>query len=463
MPRSDLPFGSEFSPQQIALPLLLELAHSHGSDWKAFEIAVCNRYFAGHDTSPYNQRKLANNTKLSMRAYGIIGARDATLTPVGERLYGFRTDELALHEEFTRHILKNCHGMNFVQCVRDMQAAGERIDLTRLRRWLQERGIVVPRGGKHMSTLRLWLERGGIFVSGYRVDEGRLSEILGIGVEEYEALAGFSREQRGYLKALANLGGGGPYGSNEIEKLATATYGVAFNEKNLPKQVLYGLRDAGYIRLERGTKAPGRGAKPFLVTATSKLTAELVTPLIEQLERQTLPDLRPLLRKPLSELRRELKSRDRHIRGLALEALAVWLMRLIDLTYVATRLRGSVTGGAEVDLIFESARLVFSRWQIQCKNTAGVALDDVAKEVGLSHLLKSNVIVMVSTGVIGNEARRYGNKIMTESNLCIAMVDGADLDLIEARPAAIVDVLSREARHAMDLKKLDQGADHGAT
>ena len=463
MPRSDLPFGSEFSPKQIALPVLLELAHSHGSDWKTFEIAVCNRYFAGHATSPYNQRKLANNTKLSMRAYGIIGARDATLTPVGERLYGFRTDELALHEEFTRHILKNCHGMNFVQCVRDMQAAGERIDLTRLRRWLQERGIVVPRGGKHMSTLRLWLERGGIFVSGYRVDEGRLSEVLGIGVEEYEALAGFSREQRGYLKALANLGGGGPYASNEIEKLATATYGVAFNEKNLPKQVLYGLRDAGYIRLERGTKAPGRGAKPFLVTATNKLTAELVTPLIEQLERQTLPDLRPLLRKPLSELRRDLKSRDRHIRGLALEALAVWLMRLIDLTYVATRLRGSVTGGAEVDLIFESARLVFSRWQIQCKNTAGVALDDVAKEVGLSHLLKSNVIVMVSTGEIGNEARRYGNKIMADTNLCIAMVDGADLGLIEARPAAIVDVLSREARHAMDLKKLDQGVDHGAT
>ena len=130
-------------------------------------------------------------------------------------------------------------------------------------------------------------------------------------------------------------------------------------------------------------------------------------------------------------------------------------MRLIDLTYVATRLRGSATGGAEVDLVFESARLVFSRWQIQCKNTTRVALDDVAKEVGLTHLLKSNVIVMISTGKIGDEARRYGNKIMADSNLCIVMMDGTDLDRIEARPAAIVEVLSREARHAMDLKKLD--------
>jgi len=70
-----------------------------------------------------------------------------------------------------------------------------------------------------------------------------------------------------------------------------------------------------------------------------------------------------------------------HIRGLALEALAFKLMRIIDLDYVATRLRGNATGGAEVDLLFESSRLVFSRWQVQCKNTSRVTLDDVAKEV----------------------------------------------------------------------------------
>ena len=130
-------------------------------------------------------------------------------------------------------------------------------------------------------------------------------------------------------------------------------------------------------------------------------------------------------------------------------------MRLIDLSYVATRLRGSATGGAEVDLFFESARLVFSRWQVQCKNTARVSLDDVAKEVGLTHLLKSNAIVMVSTGEIGGEARRYSNRVMADSNLCIVMLDKSDLALIESSPAAIVDVFNREARHAMDLKRLD--------
>jgi len=454
MPRSDLPFGSEFSPAQIDLPVLLEMAYEHGADWKAFEDAVRDRYFAGHNTSDYNRGKLANNTKLSMRAYGLIGEKDTTLTEIGQALYDLRNDESAFYEAFARHILKNCQGMNFVQCILDMQAAGEDIDLNKLRRWLAERGITVPRGGKHMSTLRLWLEKAGVFVSGYRVDQARLNEVLGLNVEEFEALATFSPEQRAYLKALANIDGGGPHLSNDIERLAAATYGVTFNEKSLPKQVLYPLRDAGYIVLERGTKEAGRGAKPFLVTATNKLTADIITPLIEQLEQQTQADLRPLLRKPLKEIRDELDSRDRHIRGLALEALAFKLMRLIDLAYVATRLRGSATGGAEVDLIFESARLVFSRWQVQCKNTARVSLDDVAKEVGLTHFLKSNAIVMVSTGEIGGEARRYANKIMADSNLCIVMVDGNDLALIEARPAAIVDVFTREARHAMDLKRL---------
>ena len=390
-----------------------------------------------------------------MRAYGLIGEKDATLTETGQALFGIRADGEGLYEAFARHILKNCQGMNLVQCLLDMQAAGEAIDLTKLRHWLGERGINVPRGGKHMSTMRLWLEKAGVFVSGYRVDQGRLNEILGLNVEEFEVLATFSAEQRAYLKALANIGGGGPHSSNDIEHLAASTYGVSFNEKNLPKQVLYPLQEAQYISLERGTKEAGRGAKPFLVTATDKLSADIITPLIEQLEQQTQADLRPLLRKPLKRIREELNSKNRHIRGLALEALAFKLMRLIDLTYVATRLRGEATGGAEVDLIFESARLVFSRWQIQCKNTARVSLDDIAKEVGLTHFLKSNAIVMVSTGRIGDEARRYANKIMADSNLCIVMLDKSDLALIESRPAAIVDVFTREAQHAMDLKRLE--------
>lgn len=335
-----------------------------------------------------------------------------------------------------------------------MQVAGETVTLNKLRDWLAERGINFPPGGKHPSIMRLWLEKAGVFASGWRVDEARLQNVLGASADDLEALAGFTREQRAFLKTLANLDSPEPLTSNQIARLAATTYGVRFDDKALPKQVLYPLAEAGFIEMARGTREGGQGSRPFVIRPTAKLVEELITPLIEQLEQQVHADLRPMLRKPLAEILADLPSPDRYVAGLALEALAFKLMRLLGLDYVATRLRGQATGGAEVDLVFESTRLVFSRWQVQCKNTGRVSLDDVAKEVGLTHLLKSNVIVMVSTGEIGPEARRYANKVTVGANLDIIMVDRADLDAITADPSRIIDVFAREARFAMCLKTL---------
>lgn len=141
----------------------------------------------------------------------------------------------------------------------------------------------------------------------------------------------FTIEQKAFLKTLANMGENGPYLSNEIEKLASTTYGVKFDEKNLPKTVLYPLEKAGYISLERGTKAIGRGAKPFQVRLTDKMKSELISPIIESLQSQAHPELRPMLRKPLSEILKELSSDDKHIKGLALEALGFYLNIVLNL------------------------------------------------------------------------------------------------------------------------------------
>jgi site-specific DNA-methyltransferase (cytosine-N4-specific) len=459
MQRSDLPFGSEFSPSQIVLPDLLEIVEASQGDWRALEAAILRRYFSGHaegragEEASYNRGKLANNCKLGLIAYGII-ERSGSFTDFGRQLYDIRKDEPALYCELARHILLNLNGMLMVQCIQDMTSAGEEVNLTTLREGLESRGTHYPPGGKHPSIMRLWLAKAGVFVgSRWQIDTIRLQEVLGASPDDFEILARFTAEQRAFLRALANTGVTAPQPANEIARLASTTYGVRFPEKSLPKLVLNALVEAGYITADKTTT--GRGAKPFLVAPTEKLINDLIGPLLDQLKDQTDPKLLDLLKKPLATVLADLRSDDRYIGGLALEALAFKLMRLLDMTYVATRLRASATGGAEVDLIFESARLVFSRWQVQCKNTSRVSLDDVAKEVGLTHLLKSNVIVMVSTGDIGPEARRYANKVMADSNLCIVMVDGGDLTMIESRAAALVDVFMREARHAMDLKKLD--------
>ena len=453
MKKSDLPFGSEFSPSQIELPRVLEMAETHGGDWKAFEADVRAAYFAAHDTNDYNRGKLANNTKLGMIAYGIID-RDANLTEFGQELLALKEDDAALYACLAKHILLNRYGMTLVRCIQDMTAAGEVVTLTTLRDGLAARGVHYPSGGKHPSMMRLWLAKAGVFLgSRWQVDPHRIEDILGLNPDEFEVLAALTPEQRAFLRALANTGEINPQPANAIVKLASAIYGIKFPEKSLPKMVLHTLVGAGYITAEKTTE--GRGAKPFLVAPTNKLIVDVVEPLLEQLKGQIDPKLLALLRKPLSEIIDEMNAKDRYVAGLALEALAFKIMRLLDMTYVATRLRANQTGGAEVDLVFEAARLVFSRWQVQCKNTARVSLDDVAKEVGLTHFLKSNVIVIVTSGEIGSEARRYANKIMTDSNLAIVMLDGGDLSAIGTSPPAIVRVFDREARHAMNLKKLE--------
>jgi hypothetical protein len=453
MQKSDLPFGSEFSPSNIDLKTVLEFAAEHGGDNAAFEAAVHDTFFSATKfpaTSEYNRRKRANNTNLGMRAYGIVD-HDAKLTVVGKELYDLRDKPKELYGRLAKHVLLNLHGTTLIQTIQDMQAAGEDVTLNSLRASLEDRGVHFPRGGKHASMMRLWLEKAGVFAqSSWRVDEARLQEVRGVGTEELEALAKLNPGQRFFLRTLLNLSATGMTSASEVEKMATATYGFKYNEKGLAKDILYPLQKAGYIEIAKATRAKSPTVKP-----TDKLLKEVFEPLLIQLEKQTAEDLRPLLRKPLAEIFKELDSPDRYTKGLALEALAFKLMRLVDLDYVATRLRGAATGGAEVDVIFESARLVFSRWQVQCKNTGTVSLDDVAKEVGLTHMLKSNVIVIVSTGDIGQEARRYANKIMRDSNLAIVTVDRGDIQAIIGSPVKILDVLTREAKHAMKLKALE--------
>ena len=319
MAKSDLPFGSEFSPSQIDLVELLELAQAYAGDVRALQAAIQTRFFATHGAgSAKNQSTLAMNCRLGMNAYGLIDA-DGQFTDFGRELYTVRSDTTELYEKLARHILLHLKGMSLIQCIRDMTAAGEMVNLTTLRDGLAERGVHYPPGGKHPSMMRLWLAKAGIFVGErWQIDELRLSAVLRIDGADFDVLSHLTREQRAFLHALANTGIDTPQPANEIARLAAATYGVKFPEKSLPKLVLNALVDAGYITATKTTE--GRGAKPFLVTPTAKLVEEVVAPLLDQIKDQTDPKLLDLLRKPLSEILAEINSTDRYVGGLALEA-----------------------------------------------------------------------------------------------------------------------------------------------
>jgi site-specific DNA-methyltransferase (cytosine-N4-specific) len=89
--------------------------------------------------------------------------KEEHLTDLGKELLSLQNNESEMYKRFTRHILLNLNGLNLVQCVLDIQSSGESVDLQKLRNWLHERGIHFPRGGKHPSMMRLWLEKAGVF------------------------------------------------------------------------------------------------------------------------------------------------------------------------------------------------------------------------------------------------------------------------------------------------------------
>ncbi len=455
MPTTNLPFGSEFSPSQTELPVLLEICYNNQGNKEAIEKAILDRYFAhkgGGDER--NKKKLAMNCRLGLKGYGIID-ETCELTDVGIELYNLRTNETELYIALAKHILVKLNGMGFIQCIKDMLFAGDEITLETLRKACAEHGIYYPSGGKHPSIMRLWLSKAGVFKGrSWQVDEERLESLLGQ-PDGMESLRKLTLLQRNFLSALLNTGVTEYQKASDIVRLAEATYGTRFPEKSLPKVCLNSLEEAGYISVQRTTA--GRGAKSPMVSPTEKADREIVIPFLEQIAAQIDPKLTELLRKPLRDILTEVKSSDRYISGLALEALAFHLMRILNMDYVATRLRAERTGGAEVDLIFESDRLVFSRWQIQCKNTAHVSLEDVAKEVGLTHMLKSNVIVMVSTGKVSKSARYYSNSVMKNSNLCIVLLEIGDVEAIADDASIIVDIFNRQAKATMELKRLTEG------
>ena len=202
MAKSDLPFGSEFSPSQIGLIRVLEIAEECSGDWRALEELIRQEYFDSHPTSECNRRKLANNCKLGMIAYGVLH-RDGSLTDFGKELLPLKKMPEKMYQLFAHHILVNLKGLIVLQTVQDIQARGERVNLLRLREWLQERGVSFPRGGKHPSIMRLWLEKAGIVITrDWQIDINRFEEIMGVSRDMIDELSMFTIEQKAFLKTL---------------------------------------------------------------------------------------------------------------------------------------------------------------------------------------------------------------------------------------------------------------------
>lgn len=443
-----LPYGAEFSPDKICIIDVLKIASiNEGHSTEEFVIDIANKYYKSN-------KIMASNCKNSMVAYGILKTGGGIVFSEFGNILLAMENEKEIYDAMAKNILTKLNGLMFIEAIRTLTNSGTSPTLENMTETLNLMGCEeLSKTNKHVATMKKWLEKAQV-LEGWKIKEKNLENLIGMNDEEVEVLRGLNYAQTCFVKALCNTGIDGYQNAAKIKNLAKVSYNVIFPEKNFSSAIIKPLEEKKII--EKKPSSGTHGGNSSEVKLLSTIKAELLALVLEQVEIIAGKEVIKYCQKSLDVLRTEIDSSDKHVKGLALEAFAIKMMKIIDLDFMGTRLKGNKTGGAEVDVLFDTTRLNYSRWQVQCKNTDKVSVEHVAKEVGLSHVLKTNVIVILTTGKATSAAKEYAATIMREMNLCIIFIESDDINEILSSPPNIVDVLNRESQKAKQIKVLDK-------
>jgi site-specific DNA-methyltransferase (cytosine-N4-specific) len=448
----DIPYTQQFSVKQTPLKTLLPILRQHAGDRAKLKTAVESAFFKGTKSS----EKIAGNTVIALKAHGIIEATGA-LTAFGKTLINLSPE--AAEVEVARNILKNRGGFQVVETLREMKRGGHDLSLIAVTAELKSRGLTVSDNSSDLSGVRGWLEAAGI-LKGWEVLEDQYAKIIGAEAKTIDALKDLTVAQVAFLRAMValNVQDFTTYTSVVTHAESLFAGQVTFNKKLLEKEIVQPLETAGFIEVRRPPKSvPGaRGGKPADVRPTSKFDTDVATPLLESLFKNAgRKDLRRIRSVPLAQLVADVRqNRDINLKGQALEMLAIRFCQLLGLEFVGWRqTEDKVSAGGEVDAVMQSTRLIYSRWQIQCKATDKIAYETLAKEYGVAAVSLASVILIVSTGALTPGAAKYRAHIVQKTALNMIVIDGTALDAIVAAPSVIGSILETQARDAMRLKE----------
>ena len=449
-----IPYSQQFTPEQTPLKRLLPVVRQSAGNNAKLKKAVAGAFFKDK-ASP---EKLAGNTLISLKTYGIIDG-DGVLGEFGKNLLSLQDDLVAAHALLAKHILVDMNGVNIVETLREMEMAGLKIDLKSLPDELAARGIEASSNSSDLSGVLGWLREGQV-LNKYDVNELQYAALVGTPAETLNALKNLNSEQISFLRAMLalNVTDWTPY--NAICHHAESLYSgeIRFNWKDIVKLVLQPLQSAGLIQVRKKAKQSqktpeGRGGKTSDVKPTGKFEKEIAEPLLGALYKAAgYAEIRTIRSKPLREIVKETESPDTNISGKALEFLAIRLCQMLDLEFMGWRETDEeVAGGGEVDALLHSARLTYSRWQVQCK-VGKITLGSVSKEVGMKDVTLANTVLVIGTKKATNSALTYRQKIVGTSNLNIIIIDGPLLQTIIKDQAQLVEVLRRQAENALKMK-----------
>lgn len=450
MEKLRVPYTQQFAPDQTPLRKLLPIIRQNKGDRAALKNAIASAFFRG---SP---EKVAGNTIISLGVYGVLD-KDCQLTDFGKRLLD-AADDKAAHDLIAKRILLDLNGIPLLETLREMKSGGAKFSLVEVTNELRKRGYEVSDNSSDLSGVLNWLRLAGILKE-YNVNEEKYEELVGAGTKTVEALIGFNVAQVSFLRAMVALGIKDWTPHNLIVSHAQTLYaGEAFyNWKDLDRMILQPLTRAGFIEVQKKPKSVegARGGKAAEVKPTEKFEKEIAEPILAAIYKAAgFSQVREIARISFGEIIKRVQQKaDLECRAQALEILAVKICQLLDLDFMGLRETDeNVVAGGEVDAFMESARLVYSRWQIQCKASDRITYEAIAKEVGVAEISLATVILIVSTGEMTDGAHTYRRKIISKTPLNIAIIDGDALNQIAKSPAAIGPILRSQAEDALQIK-----------
>ena len=462
-------YGHQFECKKATLGEYLKLIVDNAPSREALEEALRSKFFSAHSATTDgaatkdNQRKLAMNCFLSLRAYQLL---ESTPTLADEykpanlltRLQAC-PDEKSLHTEFARHILLKLSGTDLLKAIESVIQRGDCPTLITVIRQLNEMGYELSTNSIYPSTMRQWLTKAGLFEGPYKIAWDIFHDITGVNQELMEALYKLDPGQKYFLLSMLEMNPPDLIAWPEVLKHTAATRRLDYDMKLFPKTVLNPLIEAGFIEMDKTTT--GRGAKPNHVRLTKLGKSKLLAPFVANLA--SLVDIDGAdLNKPLEQILIDVDSLDIHVKGKALELLAIWLIRICSLRFIAWRKRDAETGKGEVDVMAASDIFIYNRWQIQCKNTKVVDVDVIAKEVGMMFLTKADVVMVISTGSFTRDAISYADAICSRSRYYVILIDGNHLKQIRENKTNLIPILNTIAKRTFVRKEYGMTLDESS-
>ena len=452
--RQKVPYTQQFTPQQTPLKQLLPILRQNAGNGGGLRQALASAFFK----SKADPAKLAGNTLIALRAYGIL--EGANLTDFGKQLIALQGRDDEAHQLLAKRILLELGGMDIVETLREMKRAALPISLATLPQELRQRGFQASSNSSDLSGVLGWLREAKL-LQDYSVNEAEYALLIGIQTTVLDAMKGLTRPQVAFLRAMVALNITDWCQYNAICKHAEELYPgeVQYNWKEIVSSVLKPLTDAGLIELRKRTKVAtdspgGRGGKAGDIRPTIKFERQVAEPILGALYRSAgFVSVREIRAKSLADIVNQIEhGPDQNARGMALEWLAIRLCQMLDLSFLGWRETDvEISGGGEVDALMHAARLIYSRWQVQCK-VGQIPMEAVAKEVGVCEVSLANVILVVGTKPATKSALIYRHRIVAKSSLNIILLDGPLLDKVIEDNTRLIEILRDQAQEALRLK-----------